>query len=176
MSQQTITTEEYRRMAGKAKKTRKTKADYLKHFMATPPPSHTIHKERTRQVAVSLRLPLAPSVNQYRAIFDPPKGRARLITSAEGRAYVEAVGRFWLLHFAGWPPEPITGRVRLLVVCYMARNGVADLSNRWKALEDALTACGAWKDDGQIDDERMVRGPLVRGTGAMDVQIAVIED
>lgn len=53
----------------------------------------------------------------------------------------------------------------------MARRGVSDLSNRWKALEDALTACGAWEDDGQIDDERMVRGAIVRPSGAMDVLI-----
>lgn len=168
---------------------KKSQKQWLAQYMATPPAAaHTEAEivvqralfERHDTAVVSIRLPLAPSVNTYRNIFQAkdrygrPVGVPMLRTSAAGRAYCEAVEWFWTQHWKGWTPEPLTGRLRLLVVVHMARNG-GDVSNRWKALEDALTACRAWIDDSQVDDERMIRGSVVPGTGAMDVIIETIE-
>ncbi len=183
MSQRVMAVEQAGKLA-KPKTKRKKQADYLARFAATPPAPELSDSERENQRAlferhdravVSLRLPLAPTLNNYRAIFQPPRGRARLITSAEGRAYFKAVEAAWLRHFDGWPPEPLTGQIRLLVVVHMARNGRSDVSNRIKALEDALTECGAWTDDSHIDDLHPIRGAVIPPTGAMDVIIEVIE-
>jgi Holliday junction resolvase RusA-like endonuclease len=173
--QTSVTVDQLRKLGARPKKRRrKTKAEHLAEYMATPPalvPSEMAITRELHPRAILLRLPLSPQINNYRAIFTPPKGRARFITSAQGRAYIQAVAAFWGEHFAGRLPRPLTGSLRLSVICHMARRGTSDLSNRWKALEDALTACGAWEDDGQIDDERMLRGAVVRPVGAMDVLI-----
>jgi crossover junction endodeoxyribonuclease RusA len=126
--------------------------------------------ERHDQVEYAIRLPLSPTVNNYRAVV-----RGRLITSAEGREYHAAVKQFWIAHWNGWPPEPLTGRIRLCVeVCFPTAR-VADVSNRIKALEDALTAAGAWEDDSQIDDLHFRRGAISRGCGYCDVWIETLE-
>lgn len=172
--QTTVTTAEARQLGTRPKRRRKARAEYLAEYMATPSAVARSEMSITRELhpeAVVIRLPLSPQINNYRAIFTPSKGRARFVTSAQGRAYFDAVDVFWRRHFDGRPPRPLAGRLRLLVLCHMARRGVSDLSNRWKALEDALTECGAWKDDGQIDDGHMVRGAVVRPVGAMDVLI-----
>lgn len=51
----------------------------------------------------------------------------------------------------------ITGRIALHVDAYMPDRRVRDLSNILKALEDAMTHAGVWKDDSQIDHLRVVR-------------------
>lgn len=167
-----------RSLLRKRRRPRPGQAASMARFMATPravgaPLTETQRElfEKHDAAVVSLRLPLAPSVDHY--LMLPGKGR-RPIQSPEARAYRSAVRAFWLEHWKGKPPPPLTGRIRLLVVIGAARGGKWDLSNRVKPLEDALTACGAWLDDSQIDDERLLRGTPLPPTGYMDVTIEVI--
>ena len=183
-----ITVEQFRRQSAKPKKTRPrlTRREYLDRYLATPPTQARTEEEnakqralfeRHNQVVVSLRLPLAPSIDHYyMAIKLPDRKYASIVKSSEGRAYFEAVEFFWRRHFEGWPPEPLTGRIRLLVEVHMARAGKSDVSNRMKALEDALVQCGAIVDDSLIDDLRLLRGSIISQTGAMDVILEVIEE
>ena len=167
----------------KPRKKRKTKAEHAARFAATPPLIQTAEErdaqralfERHDAVVMAFRLPLAPSHNHYWETW-VPKGSRRALThvSTEGQAYQKAAAWFWSRHCGGVLPEPLTGRIRLLLVVHMARNGRADISNRLKPLEDALTAAGVWLDDAQVDDEHLVRGDVIPGTGAMDVTIEVI--
>jgi Holliday junction resolvase RusA-like endonuclease len=190
VTQGTLSIEEVQAMAKAKRRAWKSKAQWLARFAATPPMPTQIDTERHEQralferhdeVALTIRLPLAPTLNTYRAIFQAKDrngkavGRPRLITSAEGRAYTKAVAASWQNHWKGWPPEPLTGRLRLLVVVHFARKG-GDIANREKALSDSLTACKAWIDDGQIDDLRFLRGSVIPGTGAMDVTIEIIPE
>ena len=165
----------------KATRKRKSQAEYFAIFMATPPASFTpAHADAQRSLferhdaaAWSIRLPLAPSVNNFMV---QPKHSRRWVYSGQARAYKDAVKAFWLKHWKSWPPDPLTGRLRLLVVVHMARNGEADISNRIKPLEDALADCGAYETDGQIDELRVRRGEGVPGTGAMDVTLETISE
>jgi crossover junction endodeoxyribonuclease RusA len=64
-----------------------------------------------------------------------------------------------LVRVAGKPPA-LAGRLEMRVTFYFADRRRADVSNRLKALEDALTHAGAYLDDSQIDvihAERVVR-------------------
>lgn len=139
----------------------------------------TTEQERMRQMAlfnrhdasvVSIRLPLAPTVNNYRAVVC-----GRLITSAEGREYHAAVKQLWIAHWKGWPPEPLTGRIRLLVSIVFATSPPPDLDNRVKPLQDALVYAGAFADDNQVDDLRVIRAARVERPGWMDVTIETME-
>jgi crossover junction endodeoxyribonuclease RusA len=49
-----------------------------------------------------------------------------------------------------------------------------DIDNRIKSLQDALEVAGAYDNDEQIDDLRVLRGPIVSG-GRMEVMIGVID-
>lgn len=64
------------------------------------------------------------------------------------------------LRYAGIPRQPLLGRVELVVHLYFANHRRADIDNRVKPLQDALTEAGAYRDDSQIDRlviERTVR-------------------
>jgi Holliday junction resolvase RusA-like endonuclease len=170
----------------KPKAKRKSRKDHLARMLATPPrPEQTAEEaaqqrnlfERHDAVTYSLRLPLAPSVDHYYQTKVLPGWKHALVhLSSEGQAYVDAVDAAWRAHFKGWPPDPLTGRLRLLIVWHFAREGKQDGSNRLKALEDALTKCGAYLDDSQIDDEHWLRGSVIPGTGAADITIETIRE
>jgi len=165
------------------KRKRRSRKEHAARFAATPPLVQTADErtaqramfERHDQAVVSIRLPLAPSHNHYWQTWVPP-GSQRALThvSTEGQAFQKAVAWFWSRHYGGFPPEPLTGRIRLLLVVHMPRSARSDISNRLKPLEDALTAAGVWLDDSQVDDERLLRGDVIPGTGAMDVTIESI--
>jgi Holliday junction resolvase RusA-like endonuclease len=126
-------------------------------------------------VVFSIRLPLAPSTNHYwRSWVRPGSTRVMTHVSSEGQAYKAAVAAAWLRHFNGWPPERLTGRLRLLVSVSYFNSTKIDLDNRIKPLQDALTDCEVWADDSQIDDLRAIRGPAADKPGYMDVMIESI--
>lgn len=163
----------------RAPKKHKTQAECLARFLLPLPPQTDDPAERQHQrslferhdtTVLAIRLPLAPSVNQYRAIFHD-----RLITSAEGRAYHKAIDQLWWRHWKGKPPEPLTGRLRLLITTVAPRNGEMDLDNRIKPLQDAMKEAGVFINDSQIDDLRTIRGtPCFPGW--MDVVIETISE
>ena len=111
-------------------------------------------------MTLTARLPLPPSVNYgLRRTMT-----ARLSASRVKRRYSLAVLAALREQVGTW--EPLTGRVSLSVELHMARRGGGDLSNRVKALEDALTVCRVWLDDSQVDALHVTRGEVVSGGAA----------
>ena len=98
-----------------------------------------------------LTLPYPPSINHYWRKVGPG-----VLVSKEGRLYRERVRN--LLADSG--AAPMRGRLRLNVVVYMPDRRRRDLDNILKCLADSLVHAGAMLDDSQIDDWRIVRGPV----------------
>lgn len=187
MSQTQMTVDQLRAAAKKAKPKKLSKADHAARFAATPSKAAQSETEKQQQralferhdaVEVSIRLPLPPSVDHYYESKVIPNCRFPLVyIGDEGKAYIEDVAQAWKRHWNGWPPDPITGRIRFLMrFSFRNRREKQDISNRVKALEDSLTKCGAWLDDEQIDDERLLRGPVCPPTGYVDCWIETIPE
>ena len=118
-------------------------------------------------VTLTARLPLPPTVN-----YGLRRGiSARLSASRAKRRYSLAVLAALREQVGTW--EPFTGPVSLTVSLHMARRGGGDLSNRLKALEDALTTARVWLDDAQVDALHVTRGEVVRG-GAAGIIVAAL--
>lgn len=104
---------------------------------------------------LTFRLPWPPSVNSYwRAI-----GRGRVILSAKGRAYRLASGAALLEQ--GVPCQRIEDRLVVSLLAQPPDKRVRDLDNLLKPLLDCLVTHAVIKDDGQIDDLRVMRGERV---------------
>jgi crossover junction endodeoxyribonuclease RusA len=105
-------------------------------------------------------LPWPPTVNHYRAIVNN-----RLITSSDGRRYKRDVLAALLSQgFRGQSDgfhKP--DRVAVVIEAYPPTRREVDLDNRLKPTLDALDDAGMFDDDSQIDDLRIVRGPVVAG-------------
>jgi crossover junction endodeoxyribonuclease RusA len=101
-----------------------------------------------------LELPWPPSVNKYWRQFE---GRA--IISREGRAYRKQVETLLLLGKL----QPLTGRLVVEIMAYPPDNRQRDLDNILKAGLDSMQHGGAYINDGQIDDLRIIRGPVDEG-------------
>ena len=94
------------------------------------------------------QLPYPPSVNH---IYSRTK-RGGVILNPKAKAYREEV-----IYTIGKGHTTLTGRLCVHVDAFMPDKRVRDVSNILKALEDAMTHAGVWKDDSQIDDLRIVR-------------------
>lgn len=118
---------------------------------------------------IKLLLPFPPSLNSYwRHVVI---GRAaRVLISAEGRAYRK---RVWE---AAKPViqdgQPLGGRLSVVLTAYPPDRRKRDLDNLAKAILDALTHAGAWGDDSQIDDLRIIRGGKAGDGGRMVVEVS----
>lgn len=178
MSQVTMTPDQVLALAKPRPRRGEKSAKLAAKFAATPPLVQTDAErlaqrslfERHDRVLITIRLPLAPSANALKCIREIPGRRPILVPTTEYNAYKAAVAKAWKNHFNGWPPDPLTCRLRVRVVVHQARNG-GDVANREKALCDALTEAEVWVDDELIDDIHLVRGAVVKDTGAMDVTI-----
>ena len=95
---------------------------------------------------IEITLPWPPSVNTYWRTF-----RGRMIISAKGREYREAVGR--LLVESNF--EKCVGKVKVDIVAYRPDNRRRDLDNLLKAPLDVLTHAKVWEDDSLISDLRI---------------------
>lgn len=115
--------------------------------------------------AFSCTLPWPPSVNGY---FASVKGR--LILSAKGRAYREAIK--WMAKEQKWPNFNHS-RVKVEFEAWVPDKRRRDLDNILKSLCDSLTHAGVWHDDSQIDDLRVYRAPLIGGM--VKVNISALE-
>ena len=180
----TMTAAEFAKLAAKPKKSRKSKAEYAAQFAAIPQrtpaetaalPAQRALFDRHERLGVCIRLPMPPTVNSYQphALIG---GKIVRHHSAEGKAFKAAVHAAWLSYWNGWPPEPVTGRLRLLVLVYYNTAAAIDLDNRVKPLQDALTEAGAWGDDEQIDDLCVRRGPISREGAFCEVWIESISE
>lgn len=94
------------------------------------------------------QLPYPPSVNH---IYSRTK-RGGVMLNPKAKAYREEV-----IYTIGKGHTTLTGRLMVQVDAYMPDKRIRDVSNILKALEDAMTHAGVWKDDSQIDDLRIVR-------------------
>lgn len=109
---------------------------------------------------IELTLPFPPSVNRYWRHPDRGALAGRTLISQEGRRYREDVGARVVLARV---PGVGDSRVRVDVEARMPDRRKRDLDNLPKALFDALTHAGLWHDDGQIDDYRVWRSPIMDG-------------
>ncbi len=166
---------EARKIAAKPK--RRTRAESRQRFMLPLPAQLPLDLaqqrglfERHDHAVWTIRFPLAPSVNAYRTVV-----RNRLMTTGEGQEYHKAVKQLWMAHWIGWPPEPLTGRLRLLVSIVFGSSPPPDLDNRIKPLQDALVGAGVLLDDNQIDDLRVIRVAAIHKPGWMDVCLETID-
>ena len=111
-----------------------------------------------------IALPWPPSVNKYYRVV-----RGRPIISREGRIYrglvaMEMLGR-----------GKIEGRLKVVVEAHPPDGRRRDLDNLNKALLDALQNGGAYEDDSQIDDLRVIRMPPAPKLGHVIVEITQIK-
>jgi len=112
---------------------------------------------------VTIRLPYPPSVNGYWI-----RTRFGMAVGARGKKYRGDTAAAWMSQGA-----PVIGSRRLIVAIeiYPPNQQRRDLDNICKALLDALTACGLWADDEQIDELRLIRrGVLPPGQVIVRVQ------
>jgi crossover junction endodeoxyribonuclease RusA len=116
-------------------------------------------------IAYTLILPLSPSINSYYKA----SGNRRYISEA-GQRFRKDVAK--LVKEAG--VQKMTGRLWLTVRVHPRDRRLQDIDNRIKSLQDALEVAGAYDNDEQIDDLRVLRGPIVSG-GRMEVMIGVID-
>jgi Holliday junction resolvase RusA-like endonuclease len=111
-----------------------------------------------------LVLPLPPSINSYWGYH----GSRRFIAQ-EGKDFKAVVMQQVLSQPVRFGQE----RLCMAVELFFRDRRRADISNRIKALEDALVAAGLMDDDSQIDLQVIKRGPVFKG-GKCEVRIAVI--
>lgn len=110
---------------------------------------------------ITLTLPWPPSLNRYwRHPTSGPLAGRHLI-SAEGRAYRDQI----MARLIEERLHNLRTQARLAVEAkaFPPDNRKRDLDNIFKALGDSLTHGGLWQDDSQIDDLRLIRGPIYRG-------------
>jgi Holliday junction resolvase RusA-like endonuclease len=184
MAKLRLTSGEYAKLTGKVKRKRGSKSDRLRaKFAATPtlPPLSDEEKahqkslfEKHDKVEYCFRLPLPPSKNSIRSIRKIPGRDPFLVPSTEYNVYKKAVASCWIKLWKGWPPEPLTGKLRVRAVVHLTQYG-GDTINRDEALCDALTECGCWVDDEQVKDLHVVEGSVITDTGAIDVIVETIE-
>ena len=118
---------------------------------------------------IRLELPYPPSVNHYwRSV--QVQGKRRILISKEGREYRRTVKGAVLIQLGG-RHVPITDRIRLSVHAFMPDRRKRDLDNLTKAILDSLQHAGVYVDDGQIDDLRLVRGPVM-APGWVEIEVS----
>ncbi|MER2528720.1 MAG: RusA family crossover junction endodeoxyribonuclease [Candidatus Competibacter denitrificans] len=122
---------------------------------------HEITCETTRKIA--LDFPLPPSANKIwrragdRTVLSVPARRyrdavAKIVFAERGKQGALAVARTGLY-------LPLVGRLSVTLALVPAKNNRRDLDNCFKAVLDALTHAGLWRDDAQIDHLSIDRYP-----------------
>jgi Holliday junction resolvase RusA-like endonuclease len=113
---------------------------------------------------IFLELPLPPSVNNYWGF----SGHKRFLT-LEAREFKTAVAYKVM-------QQPIRfgdAKLEMTVTINFRDKRIADISNRLKALEDALVQAGLMHDDSQLKVIHLYEGPIVKG-GKCSVKINVL--
>lgn len=126
----------------------------------------------TREVRMSL--PWPPTVNTYRVPMVMGKGTrqiVRLVLSAEARKYRERAHDAMLSQ--GIRRGVVHGRLRIEITACAPDRRDRDLDNLPKGILDALKHSGVIRDDADIDDLRITRGPVRKG-GCVEITLAEI--
>lgn len=103
---------------------------------------------------IEIVLPLPPSNNDLvRPALAWGRGRQklRLVSTAVAEAFrIKAVEEIWKLAARHGQPALLTGPVSINAIWFVPTLA-SDCNNRWKALEDAITASKKiWRDDKQV--------------------------
>ena len=113
--------------------------------------------------ALNIILPWPPSVNAYWRVY-----HRRLIVSKAGRAYRESIKQ--LAKSNNWPNFG-SSDVRVSAVACPRDQGRYDIDNLRKAVYDALTYAGVWRDDSQVVYDNMAKSEP--GLGALFIEITM---
>lgn len=113
---------------------------------------------------IFLVLPLPPTINSYWGF----SGHKRFLTLA-AREFKAAVAHAVSLQ----PVRFEDAKLEMTVTINFRDKRIADISNRIKALEDALVQAGLMNDDSQIKVLHVYEGPIVKG-GKCSVKINVL--
>jgi crossover junction endodeoxyribonuclease RusA len=113
-----------------------------------------------------LELPYPPSVNTYWRKF-----RNTMVISEKGREFTENVRKI----VAPIITEPITCRIKIEMRLHREDKRQFDLDNTLKAVQDALTKCGLWIDDKQIDVIVLRRGEISPRDGFCRILVEEID-
>ena len=112
-----------------------------------------------------ISLPWPPSVNRYwRSVM------GRVLISAEGRSYRTLVASECLIQRVRGTAGPLA----VSIVAHAPDGRRRDLDNLLKAPLDALTHAGAWGDDSQISDLRIMWGEPSK-PGYLEITITEME-
>lgn len=118
-----------------------------------------------------LKLPYPPTINSY---YGTTRQGQRFI-GAKGTAYRKEVVEI----LRGIPEASGTlaedKRLQVWVEMHVPDRRKRDVDNILKCLLDSLTHANVWDDDGQIDDIRVLRAPVIKG-GYVRVHVAVKND
>lgn len=111
------------------------------------------------------QLPWPPSVNH---IYSRTR-KGGVMLNPRSRAYRDEV-----IYTIGKGHTAMTGDLRVVVNAYMPDRRKRDIDNPNKAILDAMTHAGVWKDDSQIKDLRIIhRG--VEAPGRVVVTVSQIQ-
>jgi len=112
----------------------------------------------------NFEFPLAPSINHYYGLH----GHRRYMTE-KGKQFKAEVAHIVSQQKTRFGKAPIV----LVVTIHFRDRRIQDLSNRIKALEDAMVQSGLLFDDSQIKEIHVYEGEIVKG-GKMVVQISLL--
>jgi crossover junction endodeoxyribonuclease RusA len=121
--------------------------------------------------SVTIKLPWPPSVNHYWLILRRGKLAGQPIISDQGKAYRKRVGQIVLEHEI--PTNALHGRLAVEILARPPDLRARDLDNLPKGVLDSLKHAGVIRDDSDIDDLRIRRGPKLAG-GMLEIAISVI--
>ncbi|MDH5527160.1 MAG: RusA family crossover junction endodeoxyribonuclease [Nitrospirota bacterium] len=119
---------------------------------------------------INIGLPWPPSTNHYWR-HGIVAGKPRIFLGKKGKDFrAEVLRQCQIMRIGGLR---LTGRLAVTLTLSPPTRAKCDLANYEKSTIDALQVAKVYVDDSQIDDLRLIRGPVVKG-GRVDVKISVI--
>lgn len=117
---------------------------------------------------MKINLPWPPSVNHYWFIV-ACKGGGRKVIGKKGKVFREEVREIFGAH----NEKQQVGRLSVRIEAYPPDRRKRDLDNLLKATLDALEQAGAYEDDSQIDDLRIIRKDVCK-PGKLEITVEEI--
>ena len=118
---------------------------------------------------MKIKLPWPPTVNTYWR-----RVGSRTLISKKGRADRKHIDTIGLTH--RWRQTGFgDARLAIRILACAPDRRARDLDNLLKSLLDSLSHAGLFDDDAQIDDLRIIRGPISPGQGYLEIEIETID-